>query len=93
MQNYLAKYSVIPALSKMLADFELEEDSEYRKRVRENRNQAIRKLEERNKDKRHLERERLASYGLAIGSRNAKTFVLGRVALVFRSQIRLFNTN
>ncbi len=67
MQNYLAKYPVIPALSKMLADFELEEDSEHRKRVRENRNQAIRKLEERNKDKRHLERTRLASYGLAIG--------------------------
>ena len=59
MQNYLAKYPIIPALSKMLADFELEEDSEHRKRVRENRNQAIRKLEERNKDKRHLERERL----------------------------------
>lgn len=67
MHNYLAKYPIIPALSKMLADFELEEDSEYRKRVRENRNQAIRKLEERNKDKRHLERTRLASYGLAIG--------------------------
>ena len=67
MQNYLAKYPVIPALSKMLADFELGEDSEHRKRVRENRNQAIRKLEERNKDKRHLERTRLASYGLAIG--------------------------
>ncbi|MBC67959.1 MULTISPECIES: hypothetical protein [Acinetobacter] len=67
MQNYLAKYPIIPALSKMLADFELEEDSEHRKRVRENRNQAIRKLEERNKDKRHLERERLTSYGLAIG--------------------------
>ncbi len=28
---------------------------------------AIRKLEERKKDKRHVERERLASYGLAIG--------------------------
>lgn len=67
MQNYLAKYPIIPALSKMLADFELEEDSEHRKRVRENRNQAIRKLEERNKNKRHLERERLASYGLTIG--------------------------
>ncbi|RZG88407.1 hypothetical protein EXE10_02405 [Acinetobacter sp. WCHAc060033] len=67
MQNYLAKYPIIPALSKMLADFELEEDGEHRKRVRENRNQAIRKLEERNKDKRHLERTRLASYGLAIG--------------------------
>jgi hypothetical protein len=65
MQSYLAKYPVIPDFSKMLADFELEEDSEHRKRVRENRNQAIRKLEERNKDKRHLERERLASYGLA----------------------------
>ena len=67
MQNYLAKYPIIPALPKMLADFELEEDSEHRKRIRENRNQAIRKLEERNKDKRHLERTRLASYGLAIG--------------------------
>ncbi|MCU4359321.1 hypothetical protein [Acinetobacter ursingii] len=67
MQRYLAKYSSIPTLSKMLADFELEEDSEHRKRVRENRNQAIRKLEERNKNKRHLERERLASYGLTIG--------------------------
>jgi len=67
IQSYLVKYSSIPTLSKMLADFELEEDSEHRKRVRENRNQAIRKLEERNKDKRHLERERLASYGLAIG--------------------------
>lgn len=67
MQRYLAKYTAIPSLSKMLADFELEEDSEHRKRVRENRNQAIRKLEERNKNKRHLERERLASYGLTIG--------------------------
>ena len=67
MQRYLAKYSSIPTLSKMLADFELEEDSEHRKRVRENRNQAIRKLEERNKNKRHLERERLVSYGLTIG--------------------------
>ena len=67
MQRYLAKYSSIPTLSKMLADFELEEDSEHRKRVRENRNQAIRKLEDRNKNKRHLERERLASYGLTIG--------------------------
>ncbi|MDR7655221.1 hypothetical protein [Acinetobacter junii] len=67
MQRYLAKYSSVPTLSKMLADFELEEDSEHRKRVRENRNQAIRKLEERNKNKRHLERERLVSYGLTIG--------------------------
>ncbi|QOW50818.1 hypothetical protein G0029_14125 [Acinetobacter sp. YH12138] len=67
MQRYLAKYTAIPSLSKMLADFELEEDSEHRKRIRENRNQAIRKLEERNKNKRHLERERLASYGLTIG--------------------------
>ena len=67
IQSYLAKYSSIPTLSKMLADFELEEDSEHRKRVRENRNQAIRKLEERNKNKRHLERERLVSYGLTIG--------------------------
>ncbi len=61
IQSYLAKYSSIPTLSKMLADFELEEDSEYRKRLRENRNQAIRNLEERNKDKRHMERERLCS--------------------------------
>jgi len=67
IQSYLVKYPVIPAFSKMLADFELEEDSEHRKRLRENRNQAIRNLEERNKDKRHLERARLASYGLAIG--------------------------
>ena len=66
MQSYLVKYPVIPAFSKMLADFELE-DSEHRKRLRENRNQAIRNLEERNKDKRHIERERLASYGLCIG--------------------------
>lgn len=67
IQSYLVKYPVIPAFSKMLADFELEEDSEHRKRLRENRNQPIRNLEERNKDKRHLERARLASYGLAIG--------------------------
>lgn len=67
MQSYLAKYSSIPTLTKMLADFGLAEDSEYRKRVRENRNQAIRKLEDRNKNKRHLERVRLASYGLTIG--------------------------
>lgn len=67
MQSYLAKYSAIPVFSKMLADFELEEDSEQRKRLRENRNQAIRNLEERNKDKRHIGRERLASYGLSIG--------------------------
>lgn len=67
VQSYLAKYSSIPTLSKMLMDFGLAEDSEHRKRVRENRNQAIRKLEERNKDKRHLERTRLGSYGLAIG--------------------------
>lgn len=67
IQSYLVKYPVIPAFSKMLADFELEEDSEHRKRLRENRNQAIRNLEERNKDKRHIERERLASYGLCIG--------------------------
>ena len=66
IQSYLVKYPVIPAFSKMLADFELE-DSEHRKRLRENRNQAIRNLEERNKDKRHIERERLASYGLCIG--------------------------
>ncbi|HAK17108.1 MAG TPA: hypothetical protein DCM65_12860 [Acinetobacter junii] len=67
IQSYLVKYPVIPAFSKMLADFELEEDSEHRKRLRENRNQSIRNLEERNKDKRHTERERLASYGLCIG--------------------------
>ena len=67
MQSYLAKYSLIPTLSKMLADFELEEDSEHRKRLRENRNQAMYKLQQRNKDKRHMERERLASYGLVIG--------------------------
>ncbi|WPC34575.1 hypothetical protein O4M77_12885 [Acinetobacter sp. YWS30-1] len=67
MHSYLSKYSTIPDFSKMLVDFGLAEDSEYRKRLRENRNQAIRKLEESNKDKRHVERERLASYGLAIG--------------------------
>ena len=67
IQSYLVKYNSIPTLSKMLVDFELEEDSEHRKRLRENRNQAIRKVEERNKDKRHMERERLASYGLVIG--------------------------
>lgn len=67
MQNYLAKYPIIPALSKMLADFELEEDSEQRKRLRENRNEALYKLQQRNEGKRHAERERLASYGLVIG--------------------------
>ena len=67
MHSYLSKYSAIPDFSKMLVDFGLAEDSEHRKRLRENRNQAIRKLEERNKDKRHMERERLASYGLCIG--------------------------
>ena len=67
MHSYLSKYSAIPDFSKMLVDFGLAEDSEHRKRLRENRNQAIRKLEERNKDQRHIERERLASYGLAIG--------------------------
>ena len=67
MQRYLAKYTAIPSLSKMLADFELEEDSEHRKRLRENRNEALYKLQQRNKDKRHMERERLASYGLVIG--------------------------
>lgn len=67
IQSYLVKYPVIPAFSKMLTDFELAEDSEHRKRLRENRNQVIRKLEERNKNKRHLERARLASYGLTIG--------------------------
>ena len=67
MQSYLSKYAVIPDFSKMLADFELAEDGEYRKRLRENRNQAIYKLQQRNEDKRHAERERLASYGLVIG--------------------------
>lgn len=67
MQSYLSKYAVIPAFSKILADFELAEDSEHRKRLRENRNQAIHKLQQRNEDKRHGERERLASYGLVIG--------------------------
>ena len=67
MHSYLSKYSTIPDFSKMLVDFGLAEDSEHRKRLRENRNQAIRKLEERNKDQRHMERERLASYGLCIG--------------------------
>ncbi|MDU6056171.1 MAG: hypothetical protein E6667_08270, partial [Acinetobacter junii] len=67
MHSYLSKYSAIPDFSKMLVDFGLAEDSEHRKRLRENRNQAIRNLEERNKDKRHMERERLALYGLVIG--------------------------
>ncbi|MDN5678572.1 MAG: hypothetical protein L0G73_09140, partial [Acinetobacter sp.] len=67
MHSYLSKYSAIPDFSKMLVDFGLAEDSEHRKRLRENRNQAISNLEERNKDKRHMERERLASYGLVIG--------------------------
>ncbi|MEQ1070181.1 hypothetical protein [Acinetobacter lwoffii] len=67
MQSYLAKYAVIPAFSKMLADFELAEDSEHRKRLRENRNEALHKLQQRNVGKRHIERERLASYGLVIG--------------------------
>ena len=67
MHSYLSKYSTIPDFSKMLVDFGLAEDSEHRKRLRENRNQAIRKLEERNKDQRHMERERLASYGIVIG--------------------------
>lgn len=67
MQNYLAKYPVIPAFSKMLADFDLAEDSKYRKRLRENRNEALYKLQQRNENKRHIERERLACYGLCIG--------------------------
>jgi hypothetical protein len=67
MQGYLSKYAVIPAFSKMLADFGLAENSEYRKCLRENRNQAMHKLQQRNGDKRHAERERLASYGLIIG--------------------------
>lgn len=67
IQGYLAKYAVIPALSKMLADFGLAEDSEHRKRLRENRNEALNKLKQRNEDKQHTGRERLASYGLVIG--------------------------
>ena len=67
MQSYLSKYSAIPAFSKMLVDFGLTEDSEHRKRLRENRNEALYKLQQRNEDKRHAERERLASYGLGIG--------------------------
>lgn len=67
MHSYLSKYSAIPAFSKMLVDFGLAEDSEQRKRLRENRNEALYKLQQRNEDKRHIERERLASYGLAIG--------------------------
>ncbi|MFC6166347.1 hypothetical protein [Acinetobacter terrestris] len=67
MQSYLAKYPVIPAFSKMLADFDLAEDSKYRKRLRENRNEALYKLQQRNENKRHIERERLACYGLCIG--------------------------
>ncbi len=67
MQSYLAKYAVTPVFSKMLADFGLAEDSEHRKRLRENRNEALHKLQQRNVDKRHIERERLASYGLCIG--------------------------
>ena len=67
MQSYLVKYNSIPTLSKMLVDFELEEDSEHRKRLRENRNEALYKLQQRNEDKRNIERERLASYGLVIG--------------------------
>ncbi|MEB3767279.1 hypothetical protein [Acinetobacter sp. MD2] len=67
VQSYLSKYSAIPAFSKMLVDFGLAEDSEYRKRLRENRNQVIRKFEERNKEKWHIERKRLASHGLCIG--------------------------
>ena len=67
IQSYLSKYALIPTFSKILSDFGLTEDSEYRKRLRENRNQAIHKLQQRNEDKRHAERERLASYGLVIG--------------------------
>ena len=67
MHSYLSKYSAIPAFSKMLVDFGLAEDSEQRKRLRENRNEALYKLQQRNEDKRHIERERLASYGLCIG--------------------------
>ena len=67
MQTYLSKYAVVPAFSKMLADFELAENSKYRKRLRENHNEALHKLQQRNEDKRHEERKRLASYGLVIG--------------------------
>ena len=67
MQTYLSKYAVVPAFSKMLADFGLAENSKYRKRLRENRNEALHKLQQRNEDKRHEERKRLASYGLVIG--------------------------
>jgi len=67
MHSYLSKYSAIPAFSKMLVDFGLADDSEQRKRLRENRNEALYKLQQRNEDKRHIERERLASYGLCIG--------------------------
>ena len=67
MQTYLSKYAVVPTFSKMLADFELAENSKYRKRLRENRNEALYKLQQRNEDKRHEERKRLASYGLVIG--------------------------
>ncbi len=67
MHSYLSKYSAIPAFSKMLVDFGLAENSEQRKRLRENRNEALYKLQQRNEDKRHAERERLASYGLVIG--------------------------
>ncbi len=67
MQSYLSKYSAIPDFPKMLVDFGLTEDSEQRKRLRENRNEALYKLQQRNEGKRHAERERLASYGLVIG--------------------------
>ncbi|MDN5649883.1 MAG: hypothetical protein L0G93_16335 [Acinetobacter sp.] len=68
MHGYLSKYSAIPAFSKILMDFGLAEDSEQRKRLRENRNEASYKLQQRNEDKRHIERDRLASYGLCIGT-------------------------
>ncbi|MEC8123807.1 MAG: hypothetical protein VX125_08180 [Pseudomonadota bacterium] len=67
MNSYLSKYSAIPDFSKMLVDFGLTEDSEQRKRLRENRNEALNKLRQRNEDIRHAERKRLASYGLVIG--------------------------
>ena len=67
IQSYLSKYALIPTFSKMLSDFGLTEDSEHRKRLRENRNEALYKLQQRNENKRHIERERLASYGLCIG--------------------------
>lgn len=67
MQSYLAKHAAVPPLEKMLADFGVIGSGECRKRLRENRNEAIRKLKQRNDGKRHIGRRRLASYGLVIG--------------------------